>query len=290
MSDLRRRKAPTHPTIHKASTKQQTPSILTRLTTTIPPSILFTALLLLLIYLLDPVQHLPPLLSGRHPATLRLTDAQLLAHDGRDPSIPLLLAVNGTIYDVSAGRHFYGPGGMYAHFAGRDATRAWVTACFGEEQWTWDLRGVEEMFVPVWLDERLENVIEGRTEATDVVREHARKTVEKVGRVSEEEKQRRRVQDQEEARRKVDEALKHWVDFFGKSKKYREIGKVVGRGNWEEMIKPPGLCEEALKKRPMKGGKLEGVMGKMMEQLGMGKDAGKGMPDFVKPKVGDAST
>jgi hypothetical protein len=44
--------------------------------------------------------------------TLRLSRAELAAHDGRDASKPLLIAVRGKIYDVSAGRSFYGPGAM----------------------------------------------------------------------------------------------------------------------------------------------------------------------------------
>jgi predicted heme/steroid binding protein len=37
---------------------------------------------------------------------------------------PILLAVNGTVFDVSRGRTFYGPDGPYGIFAGRDASRA----------------------------------------------------------------------------------------------------------------------------------------------------------------------
>lgn len=41
----------------------------------------------------------------------RLTLQQLAAYDGSDASKPLYIAVRGKIYDVSAGRSFYGPGG-----------------------------------------------------------------------------------------------------------------------------------------------------------------------------------
>ncbi|KAG7005317.1 cytochrome P450 [Physcia stellaris] len=95
----------------------------------------------------------PPLTRpARLKAWLRgpisLTDAELAAYDGSNPNLPIYLALNGSIYDVSVSPHFYGPGGSYSFFAGRDATRAYVTGCFDEDL-TPDLRGVEEMFVPV---------------------------------------------------------------------------------------------------------------------------------------------
>src|SRR5205814_4778334 len=65
-------------------------------------------------------------------------------YDGTNPDLPIYLAINGTIFDVSASRHIYGPGGSYHFFAGHDATRAYVTGCFTEDI-TPDLRGVEEM-------------------------------------------------------------------------------------------------------------------------------------------------
>ena len=36
----------------------------------------------------------------------------------------------GHVYDVSANKRTYGPGGGYAFFAGKDASRAYVTGCF----------------------------------------------------------------------------------------------------------------------------------------------------------------
>jgi membrane-associated progesterone receptor component len=56
--------------------------------------------------------------------SLRLTPEQLLSFNGSDPSQPLLLAIRGRIYDVSSGRDFYGPGGAYNVFAGRECARA----------------------------------------------------------------------------------------------------------------------------------------------------------------------
>merc|ERR1711939_215707 len=79
---------------------------------------------------------------------LQLTPDQLALYNGTDPKKPIYLAINGTIFDVSAGRHTYGPAGSYSVFAGRDATRAFVTGCFLEDR-TADLRGAEEIYLPV---------------------------------------------------------------------------------------------------------------------------------------------
>lgn len=47
------------------------------------------------------------------------------------------------MFDVSAGRTHYGPGGGYAFFAGKDAARAYVTGCF-KDHLTHDLRGLSD--------------------------------------------------------------------------------------------------------------------------------------------------
>ncbi|KAI5121550.1 hypothetical protein M0805_002607 [Coniferiporia weirii] len=46
----------------------------------------------------------------------------------KDPRI--LLAIKGTVFDVSAGRAFYGPDGPYGNFAGRDAPRGMAKQSF----------------------------------------------------------------------------------------------------------------------------------------------------------------
>lgn len=49
---------------------------------------------------------------------------ELKAFDGtQDPEGPILIGAAGKVYNVWKGRNFYGPGGEYAIFAGRDATR-----------------------------------------------------------------------------------------------------------------------------------------------------------------------
>jgi len=49
--------------------------------------------------------------------------------------------VRGRIFDVTPGRNFYGPGGPYENFAGRDASRGLAHGSFDEEMLTKDLDG-----------------------------------------------------------------------------------------------------------------------------------------------------
>jgi hypothetical protein len=44
--------------------------------------------------------------------SLRLTLADLAQYDGQDANKPLYISVRGKIYDVTAGKTFYGPGGQ----------------------------------------------------------------------------------------------------------------------------------------------------------------------------------
>lgn len=45
-----------------------------------------------------------------------LTRKELKEFDGKDAKKPILLACKGTIFDVSSGRDFYGPGNIYFFF------------------------------------------------------------------------------------------------------------------------------------------------------------------------------
>lgn len=162
-----------------------------------------------------PPQQTPPLI---------LTAAELAAYDGSDPAKPLLLGINGTIYDVSSNQRVYGPDGSYNVFTGVDGGRGYVTGCFGEDR-TADMRGAELMFLP--LDDP---AVDRHWPAAELAALRAR--------------------ERDEALRQVHDKLKHWVDFFAKSKKYHRVGYVKRPTGWPETEGPVRpLCEQAQQQR-----------------------------------------
>lgn len=58
---------------------------------------------------------------------------QLREYDGKGKNGRILIAVNGKVFDVTKGRRFYGPGGPYGLFSGRDASRALATFSLNED-------------------------------------------------------------------------------------------------------------------------------------------------------------
>ena len=73
-----------------------------------------------------------------------LSSSDLQKYDGRDTSLPLLLSVGKRIFDVSAGKQFYGVGMPYHVFAGRACTRALSIGSMEEKDMNDDVTGVEE--------------------------------------------------------------------------------------------------------------------------------------------------
>ena len=68
------------------------------------------------------------------------TPPTLKPYNGEN-NMPVYLAVRGKVFDVTPGRNFYGPGGPYENFAGRDATRGLACGSFDEDMLTKDLNG-----------------------------------------------------------------------------------------------------------------------------------------------------
>jgi predicted heme/steroid binding protein len=169
---------------------------------------------------------------------LLLSPSELSLYNGSDPNLPIYLGLNGSIYDVSVSPHFYGPGGSYGFFAGRDATRAYVTGCF-EEDLTGDLRGVEEIFVPV--DEEEEGGGGGGAGMKEETREEKR------------ERKLRREREWRIARASVRDVVRGWERMFdgGKGGKYFWVGRIKREEGWEEREGPVReLCQKAREQRP----------------------------------------
>ncbi|KAI5862401.1 cytochrome b5 [Durotheca rogersii] len=152
-----------------------------------------------------------------------LTPEELAQYDGRDPQKPIYLAINGSIFDVSANRRTYGPGGSYRFFAGADASRAYVTGCFAEDR-TADLRGAEAAFLP--LDDP---AADARYPAAELARLRRRERA--------------------DARERVREALAHWVQFFERNPKYPKVGYVRRDPAWLDAEPRRPLCDAAQKAR-----------------------------------------
>ncbi|CAN8284197.1 unnamed protein product [Cochlearia groenlandica] len=55
---------------------------------------------------------------------MEFTESQLSQYNGVDESKPIYVAIKGRVFDVTTGKSFYGVGGDYALFAGKDASRA----------------------------------------------------------------------------------------------------------------------------------------------------------------------
>lgn len=164
-------------------------------------------------------EQVKPPLTTLQDGPVYLTPEQLAGYDGKDPSKPVYVALNGTIYDVSNGRKMYGPGGPYSYFAGCDAARGFVTGCFAEDR-TPDMRGVEDMFLPL-----------------DDPEVDAQWTTAEM----------KAMKDKEMAvaLKKVDDALGNWVKFFANSKKYHKVGYVKKDDKWLEKEPKKTLCEAA---------------------------------------------
>ncbi|CAK7230453.1 hypothetical protein SCUCBS95973_007579 [Sporothrix curviconia] len=142
---------------------------------------------------------------------------ELAGYDGTDASKPIYLSIDGNVFDVTAGRNYYGPAGSYRYFAGVDASRGFVTGCFADDR-TGDLRGVEDMFLPIDNPE-----IDSHWTPAEL--------------------EKKKAEEVAEAKKRVRDSVQHWVDFFHKSHKYQFVGKLVREPGWEGELKP--LCKVA---------------------------------------------
>ncbi|KAK3112412.1 hypothetical protein LTR53_011335 [Teratosphaeriaceae sp. CCFEE 6253] len=181
----------------------------------------------------------PQLISRYFRGPVQLTDAQLAGYDGSDPGRPIYLALNGTIYDVSAGARIYGPGGSYNVFAGKDAARGFITGCFAEDG-TADLRGAEYTYVPADVPLPAEYSPGG-------VAEEGTGTGKPTGA-----QKSYRANEVRRAKKQVVDTIEGWAKMFrgDGGKQYFEVGKVVREDGWLEREPKRALCAQAVKGRP----------------------------------------
>ncbi|POS82655.1 hypothetical protein EPUL_006567 [Erysiphe pulchra] len=113
-------------------------------------------LLALLIYVFyKQFKPTPPVVIPAAPAPIvyrTFTPLSLLQYNGQKDT-PVYIAVRGNVFDVSLGRSFYGPGGPYENFAGRDASRGLAKGSFEEDVLTKDLEAPLDTLSDLTADE-----------------------------------------------------------------------------------------------------------------------------------------
>jgi membrane-associated progesterone receptor component len=126
----------------------------------LPSTTLFTPLNIILVAVLVYTAYAllkpspPAALPKEEPAVVfkNFTPQTLLPFNG-EGGAPVYLAVRGRVFDVTKGRNFYGPGGPYANFAGRDASRGLAKGSFDEDMLTKDLEGPLDTLTDLGPDE-----------------------------------------------------------------------------------------------------------------------------------------
>jgi len=98
-----------------------------------PTNIVLFIILGYLVYLrLRPRSMALPLAILEEPIVFACyTPTELAEFDGRRNK-RILMGIRGRVYDVTSGATFYGPGGPYGNFAGRDASRGLSKGSFDE--------------------------------------------------------------------------------------------------------------------------------------------------------------
>jgi membrane-associated progesterone receptor component len=79
--------------------------------------------------------------AGRVVPPRPFSEEEVARHDGTDPALPLMLSIGGTVYDITPGRNFYGPQGVYP-FAGREVARAFALLSTEQSDCRDDLEGL----------------------------------------------------------------------------------------------------------------------------------------------------
>lgn len=82
-----------------------------------------------------PVDELAEFEAAMESTTVEgvFSTAELAKYDGKDGSPGTYLGIVGLVYDVAAGKEFYGPGQGYSFFAGVDGSSAFITGDFSKK-------------------------------------------------------------------------------------------------------------------------------------------------------------
>jgi membrane-associated progesterone receptor component len=94
-----------------------------------PLNIALLGFVTLLVYTIVMIlQKIPEPVSVELPKLRRdFTVEELKKYDGTTPDGRILAAVNRSVFDVTRGKRYYGPGGRYSAYGGRDASRGLAT-------------------------------------------------------------------------------------------------------------------------------------------------------------------
>lgn len=96
-----------------------------------PLNLVLVAVITFLVFKIFRSRQQPAAAPPPEPELPRLrkdfTVGELRQFDGKQADGRVLVAVNGSVYDVTKGKRFYGPGGPYAAFGGTDASRGLAT-------------------------------------------------------------------------------------------------------------------------------------------------------------------
>ncbi|KAM4770866.1 neudesin [Rhinophrynus dorsalis] len=82
--------------------------------------------------------------NPKHKPVRLFTDEDLAKYNGEQDDQPIYMAVKGTVFDVSAGKEFYGKGASYNALAGKDSTRAVAKMSLDPADLTYDTTELSE--------------------------------------------------------------------------------------------------------------------------------------------------
>lgn len=82
-------------------------------------TVLIVILIINIIYLLIPVKTDIP---EKYKNLPQISQTEIAKHNGSNDS-PIYIALNGLVYDVTAGKEFYIPSGPYHYLAGKDSSK-----------------------------------------------------------------------------------------------------------------------------------------------------------------------